>query len=75
MHHNLYSKKNMCIKDAGYMSSFIDLSYVGINKKQRKEVKEPNPMLQTSKSTRLGQSHPAMLEWSTNEKAGRQHPA
>ena len=32
-------------------------------------------MLQTSKSTRLGQSHPAMLEWSTNEKSGRQHPA
>ena len=51
------------------------ISYVGINKKQWKEVKEPNPILLSSKSTRLGQSRPAMFEWSTNEKAGRQHPA
>ena len=46
-----------------------------MNKKQWNKVKEPNPMPQSSKSTRLGQSHPAVLKWSTSEKAGRQHPA
>ena len=52
-----------------------NISYVIMKEEQCKEVQEPNPILQSSKSTRLGQSHPAMLKWRTNEKTGRQHPA
>ena len=37
--------------------------------RQRKYVKEPNPMLHVSKSTRLGQSHHAASNWSTLERA------
>ena len=33
--------------------------------RQRKDVKEPNPTLHVSKSTRLGQSHHAASNWST----------
>ena len=33
--------------------------------RQRKDVKEPNPTLHVSKSTRLGQSHHATSNWST----------
>ena len=52
-----------------------NISYDGTNKKQCNRVKEQNPTPQSSKSTRLDQSHPAMFKWSTNEKAGRQRPA
>ena len=51
-----------------------NISYVIMKEEQCKEVQEPNPILQSSKSTRLGQSHPAILKWRTNEKTGRQHP-
>ena len=37
--------------------------------RQGKEVKEPNPTLHVSKSTRLGQSHHAASNWSTLERA------
>ena len=47
----------------------------GGTKNNKKEGREPNPMPLSSKSTGLGQSHRAELEWSTNEKAGKQHPA
>ena len=36
--------------------------------RQRKNVKEPNPTLHVSKSTRLGQSHHAASIWSTLER-------
>ena len=52
-----------------------NISYVIMKEEQCKEVQEPNPILQSSKSTQLGQSHPAMLKWRTSEKTGRQHPA
>ena len=51
-----------------------NISYVIMKEEQSKEVQEPNPILQSSKSTQLGQSHPAILKWRTNEKTGRQHP-
>ena len=35
------------------------------SRRQRRDVKEPNPMLQVSESTRLGQSHHAAWNWST----------
>ena len=46
-----------------------------MNQKRRNKAREPNPMPQSSKFIRLGQSHPAELEWSTDEKAGREHSA
>ena len=52
-----------------------NIFYVIMKEEQCKKVKEPNPILQSSKSTQLGQSHPAMLKWRTSEKTGRQHPA
>ena len=36
---------------------------------------EPNLKLRISKLTRLRESHPAILEWSTDGKSWRQHPA
>ena len=37
--------------------------------RQRNDDREPNPRLQVSKSTRLGQSHHAASNWSTSERA------
>ena len=37
--------------------------------RQSRDVKEPNPTLHVSRSTRLGQSHHAASNWSTLERA------
>ena len=58
-----------------YQGQCIKLKSYRNGKKAAKDINEPNPILPISKSTRLGQSHPAALNRSTDENPTRQLPA